>query len=488
MKEITPQTGVARRIDRACRHVSDLWFPANPRMLSELRDVLSDDSREAPLDAALDILEGDFSLFMFAMKEVLRMVSAEGIALPDFASPREILEKAGVDGLKAILNDAEEKLSAHRLDNVETEQLSRMREAMVSASASATLAEAQLENKELGFFAGLLRQLGLTLIAFNYPGVYQRATRAAKEGTSLDQAISDILGFSPATLAGALAKQWELPTGLCSLLSDGGNEHEELEREMEVNALGNSLRELCRVGEALSRANEPSTYPTAQADWEFARQEITKRLGPAGLATIREAIENRFEHLMVDMPSFFRGGTILDPEAFLARHREDQMGAHNPLLKACRLHVQERILELYHGLAEGQSTQALLRKFSQVTVPNSGFSGGAVYTVDPSTLSLTPQLQIGVIKARAFEAVSLELSENSDFVAMTYKSDEPISKTGIHVEESSIALLGAVFGYSQRVGVLYLEIPELVFSGSEQQHQLHLRALAITLTDLLRLG
>lgn len=487
MKGYIPQTGVARRLDRACRHVSDLWFPADQKLLAKLRGVLDTDESPAALDASLELLEGDFSLFMYAMKELLSILAREGITLPDGAGPREIIERTGLAQLKQILNEADDRLSSHELSTADETQTARMREAIVSASTASVLAEAQLANRELGFFAGLLRQLGLTLIAFNYPSVYQRASEASKQGGSLEAAISETLGFSPSTLAVALTKDWNLPRGLIDLLDEESHE-EQLDRELEVNALSHSLREICRVGEALARANEPERYPLAAQDWAFAQEEIKRRLGPTGLAMIREAIEDRFESLLVEMPSFFRGGTILDPEAFLARHRESEMGAHNPLVKECRLHVQERILELYHSLAEGQGTQTLLRRFAQVTIPSCGFTGGAVFTVDPSSQTLIPQLRIGGLVAHPFAQVDLSLCTHDDFVALTYKGDEPLAKSGVVVGEQRLTQLGAVFGYSQRVGVLYVELPDIVFEGSERQHQVHLRALAITLTDLLKLG
>jgi hypothetical protein len=326
----TPVTGVARRIDRACKHVSDLWFPADPGLVSRLRNTLAKDPSPSSIDETLEILSGDYSLYIFALKELVKILGDEGVAVSEIPSPREILEKAGLDTLRNVLNDSEDRLSQHSLDGMESAQVARMREALVSASASGTLANAQLQNQDLGFFTGLLRQLGLTLIAFNYPSVYQRATAAVRQGKEIDESITEILGFSPSTLAIALAKQWNLPAGLCSVLDD---DPEDIDRDIETNALGRSLRELCRIGEALSRANEPETYPTARADWDFAERAITEKLGVNGLATIREAIEDRFEQLIVQAPSLFRGGTILDPEAFIAKHYEDEMGRHNPLVK-----------------------------------------------------------------------------------------------------------------------------------------------------------
>jgi hypothetical protein len=490
MKPISSSPAAERRINRACRYVTDLWFPANPQLVSKLRTTLEQGPDQTRLEDSLLLVEEDFSLFMYALKETAKLLSDEGVAIPKGSSPSEILRLAGVERLQKIFDDSDDNLSRHFFDGMGDLQVSRMREAMVSASASAQLAAAQSENKELGFFGGLLRQLGLTLIAWNYPSVYQRAALAVKEGKTFDHAIAEILGFSPTMLAFGLAHEWRLPEELLMALDEDGAafDYDAIDEEMETNAVGASMRELCCIGEALARANEPEVYPTARYDWEFARNAITEKLGGKGLESIREALVEKCAHYEVSIPSFFRGGLILDPEVLITRATSQDATEKNPFILKCRPHLQERLFEIYHNLADGQSVQALLRKIAQDLVPTAGFSGGTVFTVDPTQDSLMPQLRIGTTVCHDAAPVRCTIDEHKDFVALAYQDEKPIARVIGTAGGLEMAQLGVVIGYSQRVGVLYLEMPKVAFKNSEAENLNHLKAIAVAITDVLHLG
>ncbi len=477
-------------MNRACRYVTDLWFPANPQLVSNLRKTLEHGPDQTKLEDSLLLVGEDFSLFMYALKEMAKLLSEEGIAIPKGSSPTEILRLGGFERLQKIFSESDDNLSRHFFDGMGDLQVSRMREAMVSASASAHLAAAQKENSELGFFGGLLRQLGLTLIAWNYPSVYQRAATAVKDGKTFDQAITEILGFSPTMLAFGLAHEWQLPEELLFALDEEGAsfDYDALDAEMETNAVGASLRELCRIGEALARANEPEVYPSARHDWDFARNAITEKLGAEGIATIREALREKCAHYEVSVPSFFRGGFILDPEVLINRATSDDAKVKNPFILKCRPHLQERLLEVYRNLADGQSVQALLRKIAQDIVPAAGFSAGTVFTVDPTQDSLMPQLRIATTVCHDAAPVPCTIDEHKDFVALAYQDSKPIARIVGTAGGLEMAQLGVVIGYSQRVGVLYLEMPKVAFKNSESENLSYLKAIAVAITDVLHLG
>lgn len=490
MKSNISSPATERRVTRACRYVSDLWFPADPQLVSRLRKTLESGTEQTRLEDSLLLVEEDFSLFMYALKEMSKLLSKEGIKIPQKSSPSEILRLGGIDRLQQIFGEGDDSLSRHFFDGMDELQVSRMREAMVSASASSHLAAAQNENRELGFFGALLRQLGLTLIAWNYPSVYQRASTAVKEGKTFEHAISEILGFSPTMLAFSLAHDWQLPEELLFSLDKGEVvlDYDKLEADMETNAVGSSLKELCRIGEALARANEPDVYPSARQDWEFARAAITERLGITGVDSIREALHEKCAHFQVSLPSFFRGGLILDPEVLIDHTMKQGATERNPFLTRCRPHLQERLLDVYRNLADGQSVQALLRRIAQDIVPSSGFSGGTVFTVDPTQNLLLPQLRMGATVCHDANPVPCSIDEHQDFVALSYQDEKPIARVMSSAGGLEIAQLAVVFGYSQRVGVLYLEMPKVAFKNSESEHMNHLKAIAVALTDVLHLG
>lgn len=478
-----------RRLERACRYVSDLWFPANPALVSKIRATLNTDGAVNLIDELLLDIRSDFSLYTYCLKELLQLLEKEGVSAPKKSNPLELLRWAGIDRLRQILDGEDVTVSKHFFDGMSDVQRSRMEEAVISASAAQVLAATKDLDPELGFSTALLRQLGLTLIAWNYPGVYSEAISRIKscEG-DLDVVIAQILGFTPSALAVALAQRWQLPAEIYTALEvDNYRDAEDIEIEIEVEAVGRSLSQICRVGEALARANRPDVYPTARADWEMARAAIERDLGPRGISVIQAAVQENSLSYLDNNPEFFRGGLILDPEHAILEYERSTLTARNPYLDRCRPFTRSKLLRVYDLLAQGKEAEEALRLLARDVIPAAGFSGGAVYTIDAQSSQLIPQLQIGALALRDMKAVPTALDKDADLVAVAWLSDQPVTKNNQRAGEVSLTCFAAIFGYSQRVGVLYLEIPQLMVQGSEDFNLTHVKAFAATLNDCFAL-
>lgn len=476
-------------MERACEYVTDLWFPANPQLLSRLRSTLRTPESEVAVDDFVRELQGDYSLFLYTLRNMVTMLRNEGIQTAGISSPAEIIYQGGLERLKQIIGSEELSISRHFFDGMSETQLGRMQEAMVSASTVQALAQDAGIDECLGFSAALVRQLGHTLISWNYPGVYQDALTAVKaDGINLDHFIMQKLGFSPSMLALRLVQQWEFPQEYL-VAFEREFDLAELEAEeisLEVEATGQALRELCRVGEALARANQPDRYPSARTDWEFAEREITSRLGTNGMDVVRTAIEENCQSYSVAVPHFFRGGLILDPESIRKQDQADD-ATQNPYLQRCLPEVQSHLFELYEGMRLGHSMQGLLRKLTQHIVPLCGFTGALVFTVDPTTATLVPQLKVGKTVLRKNEPVPCEAGNQEDLVALAYQSEQPICRAGLKSTQEEYFAGATIFGFSQRVGVIYAEMPSSRFRKAEQQHVVHLRAISVAMNDCLNL-
>ncbi|HPN73314.1 MAG TPA: HD domain-containing phosphohydrolase, partial [Candidatus Omnitrophota bacterium] len=68
--------------------------------------------------------------------------------------------------------------------------------------------EQSFGNGEFGFLSALLRQLGITLVAWNYPAAFDRALKSVTSTQPLTTVLSSMLGFSPELLAASLVRQW----------------------------------------------------------------------------------------------------------------------------------------------------------------------------------------------------------------------------------------------------------------------------------------
>lgn len=473
-----------RRLQRASQYVSDMWFPANPVLLSKLQTAVQTQYYDSDLDVLIAEIESDYSLFFYCLRELMRLFREEGIEPPAVSSPVELFKCGGLERLKQILSVSERNLSRHSFNGMSTEQKQRLEEALISASATQVLAENSQINPDLGFSAALLRQLGYTLIAWNYPEVYQRCMLLVKDGVSIDLAISKLLGFSPIMLAIKLSQSW----GLAHYFLDAFDEDdaEQTETRLHAQAAAPVLSRLCKIGEALARANDPERYPSAKRDWETAKMEIFTRLGAQGLTVIQEAISENCETYTLSAPALFRGGFILDPEVNIAAFEQSQPIRRNPYVERCRIFLKQKLYELYGLIGSKNPAEETVRILTREIIPAAGFSGGAVYSIDPAAQVLVPHLKIGIVRLRDLAPVPADSAHSTnDMVASAWITDEIICKSNAVQEDAVLACFAGFFGYSQRYGVIYLEMPQLIFNGSEDRHLAHFKAICLALTDCL---
>ncbi|MCB0311036.1 MAG: HDOD domain-containing protein, partial [Bdellovibrionales bacterium] len=384
---------------------------------------------------------------------------------------------------------SDSEVGFHALDQGTEIQMSRFREVMISASSSELLAEKYDLDSDAAYSAAMLRQLGYTLIAWNYPGVYADAMRSLKaSGDSLDLVLTRRLGFSPNTLALKVVQSWGLKKRDCSAI--GLLESEELDEEEEIiKAIGATLSKVCRVGEALARASDPEHYPTAANDWDQARVEIESKLGSNGMQMIREKFAENCENYLTHLPHLFEPGLITEinqPQDWSAdAHPEER----NPYLMFCEPAVQTELRSLYRRLIPSKLSRENIRKLINHTIPAAGFSAGCIYTIDPGLMLLVPQVEVGEMKLRTAEPIDYSVvRSNSDMVAIAYQSSEPVLAYRKSKDGSTLTAIAGMIGSSQRIGVMYLEIPSAVTNDPKSTEMIHFKALCHALNDCLILS
>ena len=476
-----------KRLKRACQHVSDLWFPVNGALLAKIREGLQTGAYERDMDLLLGEIRSDLSLFTYCLRELSKLLQQEQSAVASLANPVEFLRAAGLQRLRRILDVTENTVSRHSLATMSAFQRVRLEETLVSAATAEVLADdAGLDPIE-GFSAAILRQLGHTLIAWNYPTVYQRALASLKRGADLDVEIARVLGFTPALLAGAIIQQWGISPEIKELVVAEEPTGEE-PMGGELSAVAQTLSTICKVGEALARANHPETYPTAQADWLFAKGEIGERIGDEGMAVIQQRFSEVCISYVESAPQVFRGGMVLDPEVQVQKHRQGTLLDRNPYVQQCRDDLKERLLNLYEQIAAGPVDKTNIRLLTHEIIPEAGFRGGCVFTVDPANRLLIPQLEMKPVRMRRIAPVPYrEFDDSGDVIATAFQCNAPIAQHLLEPREGVGGYIAGVLGFSQRVGVLYLELPEDAVDDAEANYTVHFKAIAQALNDALGL-
>lgn len=477
--------GMERRLGRAAKFVEDYWFPANPSLLQNIRKSVQQDTYHGNVARLVEDIQSDYALFMSCLRELANQLQKEGVEIPR-VSPVELMEWSGMTRLVKVLEESSDKPpSKHSLDGASPLQAQRMREFLIAKSSIEALAEKFSVEESTASSAAMLRQFGLMLVTWNYPGVYEAAVRELRHtpSTTLDVLLAQKLGFSPTVLAISIFERWGFPVDY--LFEFGLSDTEQTPELEDDAALIGGISDLCRVGEALARANCPDVYPSAKRDWQFAKEVVEERLGRAGLRYIYDRVMENCENYLLYIPEVFDGGLV---EFFENSEGAASPSSQNPFIRAASPSVSRQLHSLYRKLSDGATSQELLREFVHSCIPACHISGGCIFTVEPAEMVLIPQMEFGDVKLRSIAYVDYSIVQsNSDMVAVAYQGGEPVIEYKMGKDARVYTAISGVFGAAQRFGVLYIEIPDSIAGYIQDERVLHFQALRYALNDVLRL-
>jgi hypothetical protein len=431
----------SRRIDRALQHVSKPWFPMNPEVLKRVREGFDRGTYTQNFSLLLEELKSDFALFTFVVKELSQKAVLEGIPQATVNHPIELLKWGGVSAIRNILEEQQKIPSVHSLQWSEPFQIQRLRETAIIATTASELSRYKNLDPELGFSRGVIREIGLNLIAWNYPSVYTKAINSLSIEQELDDELAKELGFTPALLAMRLFRP---DRSADTPPEDGADES------------WATYDELCEVGEALARAEHPETYPSAENDWKVAKTFLSEAIGDQAITIIRDrAIENS-RHYQKSLPEVFGTLQSFNPEKQLECHRRVSRVLDEAHVGFCSETLLRGLKQLYSEISDDAVNKPLVARLLKELVPEAGFSGGCVFVVDPSSLSLKPRTIVGRVQLRKITNVALE---PGDPAVAALSASKTLSKLAENSGEAPLVGLYSALGNRKKIGVLYLEAP-----------------------------
>ncbi len=482
-----------RNLAQACKKIHKDWFPVNNALLSRIQSGIETGAYELDIDFLVSDIRTDFALYTYCLKQ-LREHTHEGIDLPRSGTPTELLRLAGLERLSHVLDIAPEDISPFTLDALSGLHGVRMSESMLGASTAEVLSERRNLAAATGYSTGLLRQLGLTLISWNYPDAFEEAMDLHKHGKRLDHELTRILGFSPSILGIAMARQWGLSSEIRLAIGD----HQAVANlsAKKANALrgtANMLGKICEIGEAFARANHPEHYPSAQTDWDTAQKSIKAILGHDGVKVVQEKVKENCSNYLALAPEVFQAQVQQDVEKEIASKQTTESYRLNRYIRHCPGDTQAALADLYAELESSQKiNRELIARLVREIVPPSGFDNGCVFLLEPETMKLHPRLKIGSLPLKTFKeyhALSMPNTKTGDTnpVLAAYHCNTPIVESNYSLTPKGEACIAMVLGMQQRVGVLYLEPNQELLKRRDSSALLRFKAMCRTLHDLLRL-
>jgi hypothetical protein len=458
----------SRRIDRAYQYIGKPWFPINLEVVKRITEGLKNGSFESNPNLLIEELRSDFALLAFTIKELYTGT----LKLPDYSAKRtnpiELIRSNGAKTLRELI--AHRRLpSTHSLHWSEPFQLQRLRETAVAASTASLLSGTRSLDPELGFTRGIMRQVGLSLVAWNYPSVYQKALQDTASESSIDERLNRSLGFSP-TMLGTLV-----------FSPEKANNSEQTESS---DAAWADYDALCEVGEIVARSESPEHHPQAVADWHRAHEVLQEKLGPSAIDDIREHAISRTATYQRALPEIFTSISTFDPSASVRRYRRVRRATSNMYFGSCPENVRAALISFYADLPDDEVDKAMVGRLLKEVVPEAGFTGGCVFVVDEDSSSLKPKTLIGKMQMRP---MSSGVVDPGDPAISAFLGSEPVVENGAGSDKAQLAGIYGSIGSSRKIGVLYLESPQIIAAPPSQETLGTFHALKQALADALML-
>jgi hypothetical protein len=366
----TLSSSEAQRLHRAVDYVSRQWLPLNPKVFASVKSGLKEGRYDLGSEFLVADLKKDIGLFSFCLKDLVGSLRKGG-SDTRLDNPQSLFERATKQELVALLDRAEKALNAHSLSSLSDAQSAHLRYTLVSASAAETLAMQKTLQGDTAFLTALFRQLGLLLIAWNYPTVFSRAQRALLEAKetderALERELGVLLGFSPELLGASVLEPFNLTLELSNAIEGEGAasaKHGDSARTAE------EIAELCRVGEALARANDPEHYPQSAHSWGEAKSVIHSILGEDGLRRVQDTYDNYSASYREAGSKLLGAKAVIDPDQHKARYDQAATRERNPHIDACPVHLKQRLREFYAWRTPERNPQEAVAYLLREVVP-----------------------------------------------------------------------------------------------------------------------
>lgn len=445
----------AQRLQHSSEHAREGWFPVNQEIFSSIREKVETQYYGGSAAALVDEIKADQALLGICIAKL----TEHGERTRAITNPVLSLKEISYTTLVEWISIPPSRISPYRLETATKGQMQRLREAAVSCRSSEILAEGVKVDADLAFSCAFLRQLGLNLIAWNYPSHFRRAQDAARNGESIDKALERILGVKPADLSAEIAKEWQLSTQLMRSLGDS-----------RTGSDADALRRVCEVGETYARLCDPEQHELAQKAWDEVKETARDLLG--------KDVEERLSSETAAIAAMF------DFEVIEEKKHAEPLYAKNTFAARCPSELRNSIQRVYERLMPcGPATEAL-QELAATVIPQAGFMRGCIYLARPGTFDLVPVLKLG---DRPLSYYSLTTSAARSGIVQSLLSSVPLRQDASWFGSDEVAVITGTLGNAQQQAVLYLELSPDARTDNVQSGMLYFRAIRQAFNDCLRI-
>ena len=482
-KSTSSEEKLPKQLASALPYVTEGWIPIDLNALARLSDSIGE-KKSSERQSFLKELREEPSLFLLCLRELQAKVKRDD----GIFDPIQALYQVEREELQAILELPKDKVSQHSLKHGRKEQYQALQSALISGTVAESISPHMGINPELGYSCAILRQLGVTLVAWNYPNIYKRALANAGSGESLDSAIQSFLGFSPSMLAIAVTQEWGLPAVMRSSIGDRGFADDlEGSEAREIAVTARTIKQICKVGEALARASHPEYYTESEQDWQLAKEAITNAIGPNGIELVVSKVSESCEKYMAEIPELKAMSNNIESalQSLLAPITSANEGTlANPYKDKLHKSIKRHFDNFYQEFSINHDVERGLDTLMNKILPACGFRSGCIFLLEPERLRLAPRLAVGKVKLAEYPKIKVGKHTETHPLSKAFRSGAPILEYHSEIFGQTASFIVGSLGESQKMGVLFIEVDDKKVSKECVNPMLNYKAIRHAMNDL----
>ncbi len=455
------------------------WTPLHAGIFSDLQRSASQSEAGISEEETLEAIKADPFLYCWLLTKNARSVTKKsyGASEPLGRQVVETLHWAN------DFNVSPRQLHSHSVASLIQQRATR--KTLTRTAASDVLAPYFKVDSDAAYAVSALRELGHSLIVWNYPRIYAHAVEHVERQVPdqkervrlLDQRLTKVLGFSPYTLSLAIAQHCQLSP---EIQIGVGHSAERLSATPEIAAVGSTLAKVAQIADIFAQSTMPEAGEEVTTRWDRMRAELLPLLGASGLSMLNDActlVLQRYADVLPELASH----PITPPIKKAAPRPHTQLFIQNLYIPHCSIELKELLHVTYARLDPRIVSYETITELMQLVAPKAGFTDGAFYLLNPDLIQLEPRVKLGA-KTDALVAIPYRDKRFSAHpVARTFLGKAPVIEG--HSSPEKISFSG-IIGSAQRVGVLYLEAT-MDQPNQNVRPRMHFKALQQTLTDCL---
>jgi hypothetical protein len=434
-------------LEKATKLVCDHWFPFDINLLTEIIDSINtiDGEEDISFDHCLDKLKSDASLYLLVLKELF--YDLKQVYISSEISSFDILSSATIGDLRRALSKVCLFQTHHRLSDASKVQSKRLSEMLISSTAAVELSKTSDLSVILTYSAAVIRQLGYTLIAWNYPRIYEKILENPLSQVDIDREVRKYLGFSPSMLALAVINKFGFDEDFSKIIL--GNAQSKSDDKNQYHA----INKICEVGEALSRSSNPELYTTAEKDFKFAETQICSFLGEDAVRKILEKASDKKEVDSKQMNLSF----LEDPQTLIQKTIFSRsLKLKNNYIEVLPENLYNEVVDLYSSMEPDGNQKEYVTKYVKEIIPKTFFSSLRVFLIDPIEEMLFSSLAIGNSKTLNFKNLSLKTGNQDSICHLALGLSSPMRQTLILPNNETVNVIASSFG-EPKLGVFIVE-------------------------------